>query len=301
MYRLINMKLVHIIINPIINNYQLASLTLLLVAFFWGVTFTIIKSALNSIDPFYFIGFRFLVASILFALMIRNWKAIFNKRLFKDSLILGILSLICYVSQTIGLEYTKATNSAFITSFYVLFVPFMSYFLYKERIRILAVSASVLAFGGLTLLMSGDLSQMNIGDIITFLSALTYAGHIAYTGKVTHRHSTLGLSFYQIIFVSLVSFTCVPLGSGKLLINREVIFVILFTAIFCTTFAYFMQTKLQRIIKPTTTAVIFATEPLFATLAAAFINNEILLIHQYIGCLLIVIATIIAQLKIKNL
>ena len=302
-YMMCEFKFMNIIKNyflSIKDKYSFAIFMLFLVSFFWGITFTVIKSALDHIDPYYFIVFRFLVSALPFLFFIKKWNEFLKRDLIKDALILGVLNLACYILQTVGLLYTTATNSAFITSFYVLFVPFIGFLLFKSKITVVAVIASILAFVGLSLLMSFDLSNMNFGDIITFGCAVCYAGHIVFTGKITHKHNTINLVFYQISFVSVFGFVFVPFGNGKLDLNFEVISVIIFTALFCTTFAVFMQTKYQKIVKATTTAVIFATEPVFATLAAAVLNNEILHYYQYIGCSMIVLATIVVQIKFSN-
>src|SRR4030067_3298375 len=89
----------------------------------WGATFVIIKSALTDISPLLFISVRFLFATIIllpFAFKIfRN----INKETFLGGLLLGFLYFTGFSTQTIGLNYTTATKSAFITGTFIIFTP----------------------------------------------------------------------------------------------------------------------------------------------------------------------------------
>ena len=98
---------------------------LLLTTFVWGATFPATKAALEQISPLSFLFLRFLLGmTVVFAVLL-----FFRRPLIRDtsmlraSLIATAWLFIGYVLQTVGLRFTTASNSAFITVLYVVFVP----------------------------------------------------------------------------------------------------------------------------------------------------------------------------------
>ena len=87
-----------------------------------------------------------------------------------------------YVPQTMGLKYTTASNSGFITGLFVMFVPLFFRTIFKRRPTVMEVIASIVSLGGLWIL-TGGLRDINIGDILTLSAAMTYALHLLYSDK----------------------------------------------------------------------------------------------------------------------
>ena len=83
-----------------------ADLSLLLVAIIWGSGFIFTKNALDHMTPIYILGFRFLIASIGFGIILFNkirkakWKDI------KAGMIVGFFMFFAFAVQTVGLQYT---------------------------------------------------------------------------------------------------------------------------------------------------------------------------------------------------
>ena len=110
----------------------LAELGLLYAAIIWGATFYIVKGAIGQIDPIVLVGYRFALAGILLGI----YLVITRRALFvglKDGLILGIILWALYIPQTIGLKYTSAANSGFITGLFVVIVPILAYFFFRKK------------------------------------------------------------------------------------------------------------------------------------------------------------------------
>ena len=111
----------------------LAEFGLLYATAIWGATFFIVKDSLASVDAVVMVGYRFLLAAAVLAVGLK----IARKPLFlywKPSLILGIILWSLYISQTIGLKYTTASNSGFITGLFVAFVPVFTYLLNRKAL-----------------------------------------------------------------------------------------------------------------------------------------------------------------------
>ena len=100
-----------------------SDLGLVYCAAIWGSTFFIVKESLFNVNPVMLVAYRFLIAAIILALFL-NKKKLFEN--WKQGLILGTLIAILYLTQTLGLKYTTASNSGFITGLFIIFVPIFS-------------------------------------------------------------------------------------------------------------------------------------------------------------------------------
>ena len=161
------------------NDRVTARLGLIFVTIIWGVTFVLVKEALNDAPPFYFASLRFGLAAIL-SLIIINHKIITctNSELI-GGIICGMFLFLGYAFQNFGLMNTTASKSAFITSVSVLIVPILLVLFKLQKISNKIWLAVLLATFGLYLLVlpSGGL---NYGDMLTFGCALSFAIHIIF-------------------------------------------------------------------------------------------------------------------------
>ncbi len=127
----------------------LAETGLLYAAAIWGATFFIVKDVISAVDPVVLVGYRFLIAGFLLAIYLLLRRESLLKGL-RDGIILGIILWLLYVPQTIGLKYTSAANSGFITGLFVVFVPLLAYFLFRKspsRWEYLAIALSLVGLG----------------------------------------------------------------------------------------------------------------------------------------------------------
>ncbi|MEG1575957.1 MAG: EamA family transporter, partial [Clostridium sp.] len=83
--------------------------------------------------PMYLLAYRFTVAVI--GLVIVFWKKIktITRNEIKYGSILGVMLFISYYFQTYGLKYTTASKNAFITTLYVIIVPFLHWLFNKVK------------------------------------------------------------------------------------------------------------------------------------------------------------------------
>lgn len=262
---------------------------LLLVTFFWGLTFPLIKQALQFISPVLFLSLRFLVSSVLLLPFLRRRNA-FSRTNMKYGFIAGAFLFVGYYFQTVGLEFTTAAKSGIITGTYVVLIPVISYFYLKNRIKRMDIIASVMAFAGLTVMSAGNLSNSSVqlGDILTLICAVGYAFQIAYVSKHSKNLDSTVFTFYQILTVGILSTIAIPtFPQAHEVINYYVLFTIFFTAAFAGVFGYYINTKALIFVEPTTAGVIFVGEPIFAAITSVIINHEVLGILGIIGLSLI--------------
>ena len=284
--------------------YELrADLLLLSVAIAWGVTFLMVQDAINSTPVYAFLFFRFGIASILMFFIAYKYLNQINKRTIFYGVILGTFLFSAFATQTFGLLYTKSSIVAFITGLNVIFVPFLAYLVFKDHISKKVFIAAIVAVIGLySLTMSGTLT-VGIGEFLTLICAFLFALQIIYTGKFSKEVNVFLLVLFQLITVTILSLIfSLSLDDVTFNLSYDYAFfkAVLITAIFATVYAFLIQTYMQQFTTATKTAIIFAMEPVSASVFAYISVGEVLTNIQLSGAILIVFATVVAELKFKR-
>jgi len=243
----------------------LAVAALLLATAIWGTSFPILKIALNSFTPLWFIGIRFTLATgLLLIISIPRLKKEDNA-LLKHGVMIGIPMGLAYTCQTIGLMYTSAANNAFITATYVVIVPFLV-LLTGKKVHLSNVVIAVITLLGLAIFtFSGSLSVAS-GDIWTLGCAFLFAVHMTMLGKFSADHDTLLLTMMQMLMVAVINLILAvflePLPSLSDF-TPEIIRSMAYCILFPSVIAFFIQTWVQRILSPMLTAVLMMSEAVF--------------------------------------
>ncbi|WP_372588997.1 DMT family transporter [Fervidobacterium pennivorans subsp. shakshaketiis] len=287
--------------NETVKEYNLkdkfiAIFWLLVLTFLWGLTFPIQKLVLNEeISPFLYNAIRFWIATFLSAL-------VFGKSDWIRGTVLGVVMAIAYATQTWGLTITTSTKSGFITSLYIVIVPFFSYIIELEKVRKLQVLGFLGALIGMYLL-SGGISGYNFGDFLTTICGIMYALHVVLITKFSRQVNEYSLLTPQFFTVALLNtlFNVFYHGNGnKWSFSVTAIFVATFTAITATIVAIIIQAKYQKVVGSNVSALIFVGEPLFAMVLSVLILKEHLTNSQIIGGLLMVASIILGVLNISE-
>ena len=275
---------------------------LLLGTIFWGMTFVFIKDAVSLISVAGFLGYRFLLASLVLSLIFIKRLRKINLETFKNASLLSLPLLFSFLAQTIGLQYTSASKGGFITGLSVVFVPIILAIIQKKIPSINILIAVVLATSGLSLLTLGSKIEFNIGDSWVFLSAILFAIYIIMVGKYSKKCDGVLLSLLQFLLVGIVCIVYAGINGDLYVPTQYKLWqAILFTALFATAFMYTVQNYYQKYISEITTSIIFSFEPLFAAITAYFYLNEALTERTIIGGLLIFCGILFAELKWKDL
>ncbi len=253
-----------------------------------------VKGAVEAVDPMLLVACRFLLAAvIMFPLLIALKRSPFSD--FGSGFVLGLPLWILYIFQTLGLKYTSAANSGFITGLFVIFVPALQIIFLRSLPKLTSLGAALVSFSGLWVL-SGGLRYFNAGDLLTLVAAIAYAAHILIADrKIAAGIDPYILNFQQFAIVGLLSL------SGWLLTAEPAAFpnykassAIVFLAIFPTFSAFLVQLSAQKYVSPIRVSLIFAFEPVFAGLFAWTLGGESFTIRQALGGLLIFLGMIIS-------
>ncbi len=144
----------------------IADLMLVLICLFWGMSFIMVKTAITELDLYWFLFLRFsLATAILLAVLCRTAQKVYLSHSFRDGFILGSVLFSAFVLQTIGLNYTSASNAGFITGLHVILVPFILAIFFRKMPAATATIGAVISAAGLFLLTVGDDFSINRGDV----------------------------------------------------------------------------------------------------------------------------------------
>ncbi len=277
-----------------------ADIALLLVTIGWGISFILTKNSLKELPTYNFLAIRFFIAFAISSFIFVKKMIKINKQTIFYSIILGIMLYAAYAFQTVGLNYTSASKSAFITGLNVILVPVFLTIMMKKFPNKKILLSSILALIGLGLLtLNDDITRINIGDIYTFLSAIVLALHIIYVGKYTVKVESISLAIIQLGIVSLLSFlTSLATENPIIPENPKVWFNIIFLSIICTSGAFIVQSIAQRYTSSTHTALIYTCEPVFAGVFGYVLLGEVLSTKGTIGAVLIISSMLLAELKL---
>ena len=105
--------------------------------------------------------------------------------LVRAGLIAGVILFGGYATQTIGLQYTSPSTSAFLTGLYVIITPVIESAISRRLPRPPVIVGIVVATFGLYLLTGADV-HLGRGEVFTLACAVLFAWHIVYIGAYTH-------------------------------------------------------------------------------------------------------------------
>lgn len=273
-----------------------ADLALLMVTVVWGSTFVITKNALQDVPTYNFLAIRFLLAFLFSSLIFyRNLKNT-NRETLLYGIIIGVVLFSGYAFQTVGLNYTTASKSGFITGFSVVIVPFISALLLKQAPKPPVVIGVLLAIVGLGLMTLNSSLIPNIGDFYTLLCAFGFALHIILVGKYTGKVDSICLAIIQIGVVGILSLIfSLSIESFLIPKSAEIWIGIFVTGILATSGAYIVQNTMQKFTSATHTALIYTAEPVFSAIFAYILLGEVMTLKGIIGSLFILAGMLLAE------
>ncbi len=270
-------------------------LAILLTTVVWGATFPATKAALEQVPPLTFLFVRFLIgAALVFGVLWIAGRHIPRDRFtIRISAIATVWLFLGYVLQTVGLHYTTASNSAFITVLYVVLVP-----LFLRRWRARGLMAALCALAGLWLLVKPS-AQGNIGDLLSLGCAAAFAAHIACLERYTRVADPVAVLAWQLALVTpaLLAMMTWESPSRSVFVFTPVLAIGLgVTGVFATG-AFAVQIWVQRVLPAQQVALLFSLEPACASWLAWYFLGETMDVQGWIGSMLILAGVVAGVLQ----
>lgn len=282
---------------------------LLLTAFIWGTAFVAQSVGMDHLGPFTFNGVRCLIGAI--ALLPCIWffqrgkaKVEIDKQQKKDLVkaggACGVLLFAASSLQQIGIVSTTVGKAGFITAFYIVLVPLSGVFLHK-KIGWKVWVAVVMSLVGLYFLCITEAFSISKGDIYIFLCALIFSFHIMIVDHYSPKVDGVKMSCIQFFVAGVLSipfmFILETPKMNNLLISW---FPLIYAGVFSCGIAYTLQILGQKNVNPAIASLILSLESCFSVLAGWIILGEKLSVREKVGCILMFVAIILAQLPDKK-
>lgn len=280
----------------------LASFGLIITAAIWGFSFVVVKDSLDYIGPVYMIALRYTLAAVVMSLVfIKKWKFI-NRKAVLHGVITGVFLFIAYLTQTIGCKFTTAGKNAFLTTIYVILIPFICWTLYRRRPGWYVFVAAFMSITGIGLLAlgTGDTAGINVGDTLTLISGLFFALHIVFTEIYGNRgDDPLLLTLIQFFVSAISGWIFAPLIDGGFPVSAvsqpNVIGSILYLGVFSTMVGFSLQNIGLKYVQSSLASILLSFESVFGVLFSTIILKEQLSVRMIIGCCLIFAALMVAE------
>lgn len=279
----------------------LAVLGLILVTAIWGSTFVVMKTSMDTITPTYLIAYRFTLAAL--GLFLIFWKQIktMTPANIKSGCVLGVLLFISYYFQTVGLMHTTASKNAFITTLYVIIVPFLHWMLNKVRPGKNNMAAAVIAVIGLALIsLKGDLS-VNYGDFLTFICGFFYALHMVYIDKYTASCNPVKLTMLQMLVSAVCAWVVALAFEGpcdlSVFADSGLLLSVLYLGLVASMLCFLLQMVGQTYLSPNTSSILLSFEAVIGLVFSVIFLKEIVTVRMLIGCGFMFAAAILSEYR----
>ncbi len=283
---------------PLRDPRSKAELILFLITFVWGSTFIVTKDLLASVTPFAYIALRFTLATVVFAVLRPSSIGSWDAPSLRDGLVLGGLLFTGFALQTVGMQSTTASKSAFITGMMVVFTPLWQVAIERRWPRTGTWIGVALVSVGLYYLTSPAGSGFGLGDLLTLGCALVFGLYIVLLDVMSKRTDVARLTMSQFVVCAVGGgFAALTLEDAAVTWTLRFGLELAYLAIFATVIALSLQTAYQRFTTPARSAVIFSVEPVIAAVLAYVIAGEHIGALGILGGGLIVAGLLVSELS----
>jgi drug/metabolite transporter (DMT)-like permease len=275
----------------------LADSALIFCALLWGLGFVAMKDALSVYPTWWVLFFRFSGGALLMGACFFKSIVKSTREDLRGGAIIGVFLFLAMGIQSLGLNYTTAGKQAFLTAGYVIMVPLVVWALRRAVPGWLPVVCSLVCFTGMGLLTSDAAEPLNVGDMLTILSALFFAAQIVAIGHYAAGGNPMVLAFVQMLVTAALSFCTALFFNGipdwK---GTEGVLEIFYSMFFCTFLCFLIQNVAQKHTSATHASILLGLESVFGVLSGVVLLNEILTRQMFTGCALIFAAILLLEL-----
>lgn len=283
------------------------SLMLALAALIWGNAFVAQSVSMDHVGPWTFNCIRSLIACltllILMPLLDRftgvDKKKMDRKLLWKGGILTGTVLCAASMFQQYGIQYTTVGKAGFLTALYTVIVPVLSLFSGKKtKPQIwICVVISVIGMYLLTMEKGGSFSR---GDLLVVICAFFFAIHILLVDHYSQNTDGIRLSCIQFLTAGILSLVPMLLEHPHAVDIVAAGAPILYAGVLSSGAGYTLQILGQKDAEPAVASMLLSLESVFAALAGFLFLHQTMSLREMIGCAMIFLAVILAQMPEHN-
>ena len=274
----------------------------------WGSTFVAQSVGMDFVEPFTFTFARSIIGGMVLIPcipLLRKIKQEKRRGITKVEWIGGILCGIALFAasnmQQLGIVHTTVGKSGFITALYVIIVPIMGIFLRKKMPRIIWFCVALSVVGLYLLCMTGESFTLNYGDFLTLICAILFSVHILIIDHFSPKGDGVVISCIQFFVCGILSAIVMLMVETPSVVNIVAAkWPILYAGVLSSGVAYTLQVVAQKNVNPTVTSLILCLESVVSAIAGWVILHEILTARELLGCGLMFIAIVLAQVPMPE-
>lgn len=273
----------------------------------WGSSFVVVKLGLRTIDPYWFVFMRFATASAIAIGYVAVLGRLSGLRAaLRHPLViwLGVTNAVGFVMQFQGQTLTTASKAALFVNSSTILVAIASWFVFRERLTRVKTAAIVLGMIGVVMVTTGGRFRLMpgaelTGDALIFGAAIIWTAFILLNKRIVAEHIA-DVRVLTAAMVTVTALTALPLaavfGRGGLPELSLDLWVVVYTALFCTVLPFLLWTWGLKRISATGSCVILLVEVVFALTLATVVLGERLSTGVMLGAVLIVSAVALTSL-----
>ncbi|HKR54714.1 MAG TPA: EamA family transporter [Gemmatimonadales bacterium] len=274
-----------------------ADLLLVFTCAIWGLSFPTVKVALADASPLAFVAIRFMLGALIL-LPGTRLRPLPSRGEWLAGLLLGALLGVGFATQAVGLAYTTASRSAFIVALSSVLAPLVAFVVVRERLSWWTVAALGLATAGIYFLTDPGAGGLNRGDWWTLITALVFGAQIVAVHELGLRFEIRRLVFIEIVVVAIGVGVAAPLLEPvRFAVTTRSVLALAYCGVAATAVALLLQMRAQKDLSSGRAALLFCTEPVFASLASWLWLGERLSLTQWVGGAMIVVGMLVAEPK----
>ena len=300
------------------NKKLLGNGILIFTAAIWGMGFAWQRLGMEDIGPVTFTAAREIISAVFIGVIAALINSITKRRRgmtdpdeaatrrglranLKGGIVCGTVLVAATLFQQIGIVYTSAGKAGFITAMYMLFVPIITFLLFKKKNSWLVWVAVVTGIAGMYLLCINERLRLTKGDALMLVCALLYSCHILCCDHFATRGEPITISAIQFAAASVISTILafiVEVPSAEQV--KTAILPILYCGFVSGGMGYTLQMVGQKFADPEPASIIMSLEAVFAVLGGTLMLNEKMSAREAAGCIIMFVAIILVQVKLPD-
>jgi drug/metabolite transporter (DMT)-like permease len=283
----------------------LTDLSLVFVAFVWGVNFSIVKFGTTLVDPLAYNGVRIALAAVVLVIIVAAGRGALPSRSTTLALLgLGVVGNGIYQFLFVeGVAHTRASDAALVIAASPAFIAMIGRARGVERISRRGSFGIALSILGIALVVFGTSNRADgraslYGDALVLAGSLAWAIYTVCLKPYTHRVPGMQLSAITMVggaiallLVASPAIVHAPWMSMPLVGWASVFF----SGMLALVVAYYFWYRAVRIIGPTRTAMYSNLQPLFAVGMAWVMLGEQPTIWQGVGAVTIMTGLLLTR------
>lgn len=275
---------------------------MLITTIFWGGGSIFSKQLLAELDIFMVLALRFLSGFLVCFIVLNKRMKNIKKTTIINSIVLGGLLFFSYLTMMFGVRITSASNSGFIMSLSVVFVPIILFIFENKTVCIREIVSIIITVAGVAFLCFQKNKIFNQGDFWTLVCAIIYAIHIIIMEKKVKEDDPVQLGTFQLLWVGIICLVIsIFYGNIGVPVTTQGWFGLFYLGVLCTGCGFLFQSIAQTKTNSTHISLIYATLPAFVAVFARIVYGEMFSIKRILGIIIMILGIALMEVDIEKM